>query len=133
MRLILYDRGMVDDSHEPEPLEGEILDSPHSRGSRELVTVGFPSAEELESFSSAKRVHPEETEELAAYRIARESLPEIMQNIVYLAKRASSEKTRLEAARFIVNHTLGLPAPKRTNEKTDPLELFLKEWTSETG
>lgn len=87
----------------------------------------WDSDEAINALKMERTVNPSETEEELARRIIRENLPAAASAIAHLAIHSPSEKTRLEAARYIVDRNLGKIGDERTFGDKDPWDELLAD------
>lgn len=74
-----------------------------------------------------------ESEQETAGRVFRENLPLAAQAIVHVARYASNERIRLDAAKYVVERNLGRLADVQVAPIDDPFEKLLAEVIIETS
>lgn len=112
---ILYNRGM---SAEPfnEPDDSK---NPFDVTDEDLVSLKA----EVDTFG--------EEESALAERLLRENLPMAAMSIVKIAQKGSTDRVRLDAAKYIVERNLGRLQDINPNAKRLPIDAFLEEMHDE--
>jgi hypothetical protein len=93
---------------------------------------GAPSGDEwtpesaAESLAMERTFHPSETPEQMAERIFRENLIGAASAIVHTAIHATNDRTRLDAAKYVVERNLGKIGDTQEGVE-DPLMQLIKE------
>jgi hypothetical protein len=101
-----------------------------------------PSREELDRMSSYRRTttrsndpfspnYTAETEEQIARRIFRTALPQAAKEIVDIAVGSTNDRTRLQAAQYIVERNLGKVGDDPAHASDDLLRGIVEDFTRE--
>ena len=80
------------------------------------------SDEDIEALTMERSISPNETDVQIAQRLFTENAPHAAKRIIELGRRANSERTRLDANKYIVDRVLGRLTDKGFNfaDKDDP-------------
>ncbi len=81
-------------------------------------------AKAVEALAEERQVL-DETPKVQSKRIIEEGAPTAAHALVYLAAHSENEKTRLDAAKYILERTHGRVKEQETDENDDPFERFL--------
>lgn len=121
-RGLLYNRGMSDDL---------FNNASHNRDDRnESANPYDVTAEDLAALKAEVDTFGEEESALAE-RLLRENLPMATMSIVKIAQNGSTDRVRLDAAKYIVERNMGRLQDVNPNAKKQPIEAFLEEMHDE--
>lgn len=81
--------------------------------------------EALANFVDERSVHKDETNKETARRLINENIPLVTQSMVHLALHSKSERTRLDAGKYLMDRSLGKPGENLG--EASPLEHFFGE------
>lgn len=81
----------------------------------------------LENLVAERTLHPGETNPKTTKRILDENAPLVVQSIVNLALRSKSERTRLDAGKYVLDRVLGRVGDGQIDEDDDPLRNFFQD------
>lgn len=87
----------------------------------------WDSDEALESVKMERTINPHETNAQLAKRLFDEAAPGAAMTLVHLARHATNENTRLNAAKYVTERVLGRVDGDEAGEAT-PLESLLQEF-----
>lgn len=73
----------------------------------------------------------EETPEELARRLLREGLPLAVSSLVHLSAHSTNERTRLDAAKSVIERNLGKPGDQAPGK--DPLEKMFQEFNAQAN
>lgn len=85
----------------------------------------------LENLVAERSVHPGETNVKTTKRLIEENAPLVVQSIIRLAMCSKSERTRLDAGKYVLDRALGRIEPARYDEEDDILKRFFDGVTVE--
>jgi hypothetical protein len=111
-----------------KPWEGRTVDG-QPVDENGLLPNGMPadwcSDEAIAALNMERDMHPDETEEELTKRIFRENAAAAASRIVKVALTSPSERSALEASKYIVERTLGPVG--QAGDAVDPLKAFLNK------
>lgn len=91
------------------------------------VTDGPIITDEEEAFLLAEREHTGESEVSQSTRLFRENAPAAVKTIIMLAKHGKSERTRLQAATYVVERILGRVQDNPPTNEDNPYDKLVAE------
>jgi|SRR5262245_19353278 len=86
----------------------------------------------LAALNLERQVNPERSFEQIANTILREALPIAVSSLVHLSQHAANDKTRLEAAKYIVERNLGRLSDVSNTTQTAPWDGVLADCITDT-
>lgn len=106
--------------------ENDSSSNPH-HGPEDRRSADWVPEDAIKSLAVEKEVRPDETNEEAARRILRENSGTAVLSVIHLATHASTERTRLDASKYVIDRVLGKIGEDLNTEKGNPLESFLSK------
>jgi hypothetical protein len=90
----------------------------------------FVADDALAALVTERTVYPERSNSQVAKAIFDRNSPLAAQAIVHMALHAKSDRSRLDAAKYIMDRALGKIGDEKANGSEDPLANFFKEITA---
>jgi len=90
---------------------------------------GFIPEHALDALVDERSLHPEETNEQTARRLLKENAPIVAQSLLRLAIYSKSERTRLDAGKYVMDRVLGKIGDDLNTGSDSPIDGFLNEVT----
>ncbi len=92
-------------------------------------TDGWVADDALENLVMERTLHPDESNEQTASRLMKENAPIVAQSILRLAMYSRSERTRLDAGKYVIDRVLGRVGDAIAIEDDSPISKFISEIT----
>lgn len=80
----------------------------------------------IQSMIMEKQIHTGETNSKTAQRLIDENSPVVAMSIIHLAIHSRSERTRLDAGRYVIDRVLGRVGEAKEEDEDTPATLFAK-------
>lgn len=87
--------------------------------------------EALEGMIMEREYHPEESNPKTTKRLMDENAPVVAMSLIHLALHSGSERTRLDAGKYIMDRVLGRVGEELIPTEDSPIEKFVSEVMSD--